>query len=108
MNIEIPNAKIDEDVKPAWIATETTDGKASKPIIRCQCGVLQGIGLHHVHADGRVTASFFHATKEQLGKDAHGYFFMHKGKRYSAVPGCGWHVFLKLKDYDRGDFPPSE
>jgi hypothetical protein len=108
MSVQIPKANIADTVSPSWIPTETSDGKPSKPIIRCQCGSLQGIGLHHVHADGRVTASFFHAAAHELQKDAQGYFFMHKGKRYSTEPGCGWHVFLQLKDYDRGEFPPQE
>lgn len=106
--IEIPKIDFDDETKPGWIPTQTTEGKPCKPLIRCQCGTHQGIGLHHVHADGRVTASFFHAAAHELQKDANGYFFMHKGKRYSTVPGCGWHVFLKLKDYDQGDFPPVE
>jgi hypothetical protein len=77
---------------PGWSPC-TRDGKAIKPLIRCNCGQWCGIGLHHVHADGTVTASFFHATKAQhpQGDDT----------------GCGWHVFLKLADYDQGDFPPG-
>ncbi len=31
-----------------------------KPMIRCNCGKFFGIGLHHVHTDSRVTASFYH------------------------------------------------
>ena len=66
---------------PAWMQAEQ-DGKLLKPTIRCNCGQWSGIGLHHVHADGRVTQSFFHATKAQhpMGDDS----------------GCGWHVFLIL------------
>ncbi len=37
-----------------------------KPHIRCKCGCWSGIGLHRVFADGRVMASFFDATAEQL------------------------------------------
>jgi hypothetical protein len=50
--------------------------------------------LHHVHADGTVTRSFFHdsAPHPEIGY---------------AGGGCGWHVWLKLKDYDCGDFPPE-
>lgn len=105
---EIPKIKYDDETKPGWISCSTTDGKPSKPIIRCQCGIVTGIGLHHVHADGSVTASFFHAAAHQLQKIGDKYFFTHKGKQIQTEPGCGWHVFLKLKDYDKGDFPPEE
>lgn len=106
--IEIPKAHYDDNVSPSWLPTSTSDGKHCKPIIRCNCGVAIGLALHHVHVDGSVTASFHHAAAHELQKDATGYFFMHKGKKYSTVPGCGWHVFLKLRDYDCGDFPPTE
>ena len=107
---EIPHAAYaDDDVKPAWLSTiESAGGRELKPLIRCQCGVIIGLKLHHVHADGTVTASFFHARAEELQKDSEGYFFMHNGRRYSTVPGCGWHVHLKLKDYAGGDFPGEE
>ena len=61
-----------------------------KPTIRCKCGKYCGIGLHHVHADGRVTASFYH-RKDGDNPD-----------------GCDWHVFLKLLDYDQGEFLPNK
>jgi hypothetical protein len=66
-----------------------------KPIIRCNCGMLCGIALHHVHADGTVTASFYHKKGPAGSAD------------FSSPDGCEWHVFLKLKDYDGGDFPPE-
>lgn len=69
-----------------------------KPHVRCKCGVWTGIGLHHVHADGRVTASFFDAVDTE---------FSHGGKTYHKDPGCGWHVFIKLEGYDCGEFPPE-
>jgi hypothetical protein len=80
---------------PAWLQPVDTDGNRLKPIIRCNCGQWSGIGLHHVHADGTVTASFFHS----------------KGTNYAigeSPEGCGWHVFLKLKDWGGGDFPPRD
>lgn len=97
--VEIPKGAPDDDYRgpgrPAWFpVTEWGTGKRLKPLIRCNCGHLSGIGLHHVHADGTVTASYFHATKAQhaQGDDT----------------GCGWHVYLKLKDYDWGEFPPRQ
>ena len=78
--------------KPCWSPVkEYGTDKQLKPLIRCNCGVWSGIRSHHVHADGTVTASFFHATKAQhpQGTD----------------DGCGWHVWLKLLNYDQGDFP---
>ena len=84
---------------PGWLGTTDQSGKHLKPVIKCKCGQFCGIALHHVHSDGRVTASFFHS------KDP----FTHKGKHYAGDPtGCGWHVFLQLADYgDRGEFPPE-
>jgi len=76
---------------PCWIPRE-----GAKPLIKCKCGKITGIGLHHVHADGTVTASFFHSQASS---------FVHEGKTYTHEPGCGWHVWLKLSDYTLGDFP---
>ncbi len=91
--IEIPKYDYEkgerEDQAPCWIQTEEySTGKKLKPIIVCKCGKTCNIGNHHVHADGRVTASFFHSSAEMPG-------------------GCDWHVFLKLLDYDRGEFLPN-
>jgi len=96
-NVEIPHITEHDDwyaKTPGWASCVSHEGKQLKPIIRCNCGQWSGIGLHHVHADGTVTASFFHAAKGQhpQGSD----------------DGCGWHVMLKLKDYDCGDFPPEK
>ena len=91
--IEIPKIGHD-DPGPGWIAIEEYGtGKPCKPAIKCNCGHVSGIGLHHVHADGTVTASFFHDSAP------------HPDIGYPGG-GCGWHVLLKLKDYDQGDFPP--
>ena len=78
---------------PAWAQPVDTDGNKLKPIIRCNCGKWSGIGLHHVHTDGTVTQSFFHATKAEhpMGTD----------------DGCGWHVMLVLDGWNGGDFPPG-
>ena len=78
---------------PGWSQAVDTDGKLVKPTIRCNCGQWSGIRLHHVHADGHVTNSFFHATKEQ--------------HPMGDASGCGWHVFLILDNYHGGDFPPT-
>ena len=92
MDVEIPKGNFDSPA-PCWIP-RAVNGRPGKPIIKCRCGHNSHIGLHHVHADGRVTASFFH---DQAPHPDIGY----------AGGGCGWHVFLKLKDYDLGDFPPE-
>lgn len=61
-----------------------------KPVIRCKCGKLTGIGLHAVHTDGTITASFYHK----------------RGNVYPEDPeGCEFHEHIKLLDYDCGDFP---
>ena len=91
MTTEIPRGDFDT-AAPCWIPIQQ-DGKAIKPLIKCKCGHISGIGLHHVHADGTVTASFFHDTAP------------HPDIGY-AGGGCGWHVWLKLADYNEGDFPP--
>jgi hypothetical protein len=76
-----------------WIGDEHVIHKL-KPVIRCNCGNFCGIGLHHVHPDGTVTASFYHK----------------KGTNYAigeSEEGCEWHVWLKLLDYDGGEFLPT-
>ena len=93
--VTVPKVSEGEDwyaKSPGWASVQDGNGNKLKPIIRCNCGKWSGIGLHHVHIDGTITNSFFHATKAQhsMGTD----------------DGCGWHVMLKLKDYDDGDFPP--
>ena len=108
MATEIPKIDYDDATAPGWVAVSSPDGKPHKPIIRCQCGKHCGIGLHHVHADGTVTASFHHATEHELQKIGDKFFFTHKGKQYETTPGCGWHVHLKLLAYDCGDFPGEE
>ena len=98
--IEIPRAEPYSDATwwqpshPAWMQAIDTEGRKVKPTIRCNCGHWSGIGLHRVHADGLVTASFFHDAAPHPEIDYAG-------------GGCGWHVFLKLKDYDGGEFPPD-
>lgn len=78
--------------KPGWWkVTDFRTGKPVKPLIRCNCGHVSGINTHSVHADGRVTPSYFHAKKGQhpQGTD----------------DGCGWHVYIKLDGWDMGEMP---
>lgn len=93
--IKIPRGSFDEkeDPKPCWVSVFTQDEsgnkKLCKPVIRCQCGEYTNIALHHVHADGRVTNSFYHTNGNP----------------------CGWHVFLFLEGYAEEiglDFPPDK
>lgn len=97
MNIEIP--KITDwsgdwmkPGAPGWFQP-TQDGEKLKPVILCNCGRMCGIALHHVHPDGSVTNSFYHkrGMNFAIGEEP---------------DGCEWHVFLKLKDYDGGEFLP--
>ena len=96
--IEIPKGSHDDGFDfvpghPAWFqCVEHGTEKRLKPIIRCNCGRFTGIGLHHVHADGTVTASYYHKRGNVPPEDP---------------DGCEWHVHLKLLDYDWGDFPSS-
>jgi hypothetical protein len=94
---EIPKINI-KDSGPGWIPLVDRDGHQLKPLIKCKCGQITNIGLHHVHADGTVTRSYYHSKDPT---------FTEGGKAYSHITGCGWHVWLKLKDYDQGDFPPT-
>jgi hypothetical protein len=85
---EIPKGDYDSPA-PCWLPIVDTDGNKLKPVIKCKCGQMCGIRLHHVHADGRVTNSFWHYWAERPND------------------GCGWHVWLKLLDYDQGEFLPG-
>ncbi|MDP2660159.1 MAG: hypothetical protein Q8R28_05480 [Dehalococcoidia bacterium] len=76
---------------PGWLPiTMYGTDEPARPLIRCNCGDLMGIGLHHVHADGRVTESFYHRDYGEGGPR-----------------GCGWHVYLVLEGYDGPEFPPE-
>jgi hypothetical protein len=93
--VKIPKGDYDKpEIAPAWLPIEDTAGQPMKPIIRCRCGRLMGIGLHHVHPDGRVTASFLHP--EQPGG---------AGSTDNQA-GCGFHECLELEGYDGPEFPP--
>jgi hypothetical protein len=99
--IPIPKLPDDQSVwegfpvvgKPGWFASrEFRTGKTLKPLIRCNCGHVSGIGLHHVHPDGTVTASYYHKKGTVYPEDS---------------DGCEWHVFLKLEGWTGEDIPPD-
>lgn len=94
MTVEIPKGDY-ESQAPCWVA-RSHEGVPAKPAIKCMCGEICYIGLHHVHEDGRVTESFYHSKASE---------FEFQGRKYAHDPGCGWHVYLTLKDYECGDFP---
>lgn len=89
---EIPKGDWDSPA-PCWIPVTDSEGNRIKPLIKCNCGKVTGIGLHHVHADGTVTASFYHKRGNVSPEDPQ---------------GCEWHVHLKLLEYDQGDFAPAK
>lgn len=103
MTFEIPRGNYG-DAGPCWVprfidpgdpykVSSTGPGTPIKPVIICKCGAVCHISLHHVYADGLVLASFFHdsAAHPDIGYPG---------------GGCGWHVYLKLRDYNHGEFPP--
>lgn len=79
--------------QPGWIEVTDQKGNPQKPLVRCNCGHISGIGLHHVYEDGTVKASFWHK----------------KGNVYPEDPnGCEWHVWIRLADWHGGDIPPDK
>jgi len=78
---------------PCWIP-HIWEGRICRPIIVCACGQRNTAAAHHIHADGRVTASYYHA-KEPIPSQGW------------AGGGCGFHEFIRLMDYDQGEFPPE-
>lgn len=92
--MKIPKGDYDKpEIAPAWLSLQDTAGNPVKPLIRCRCGELLGIGLHHVHTDGRVTASFYH-------------WWPPESDQARAHQGCGFHEYLELEGYDGPEFPP--
>ena len=72
--LEIPRTKYRKSFVepiPAW-------GKEQSGIIfiRCKCGKCIDLGRHTISVDGVVSPSVWHDD-----------------------PECGWHVWVKLKDY---------
>lgn len=85
----IPKSNSQEDKCPSWLnVVRSGDNKPLRPVIRCICGRYCDISNHFIHEDGRVTESFLCQFKE-------------------GPPGCGWHVWLKLEDWDGRRLPPG-
>lgn len=81
--MNVPRAlTVDDHTAPSWIERKSQAGEVVKPLLRCNCGTLMGMALHHIHADGSVTASWLH-------------------------PECGWHEYLVLDGWTGQDFPPE-
>ena len=76
--IKIPQVLFYDYTDPKQCCVAINDGEnPCKPVIRCICGEYTNIALHHVHADGKVTNSFYHTNGNP----------------------CGWHVFIFLENY---------
>jgi hypothetical protein len=84
----IPKSNVDDGIFPSWVPLVDSKHKPLRPVIRCKCGQFCGIINHHIHSDGRVTASFLH------------------GPPMTNNP-CGFHEFLELADWDGRDLPPG-
>jgi len=87
--IEIPKANANYDNYPCWVDTFNTEGVRIRPHIICNCGEVTNISNHHIHSDGRITESYYHYRENRPDH-----------------PGCGWHVFLKMKDWSGEEFLP--
>ena len=68
---------------PGWI-----ERAGFKPMVRCNCNRLVGLGAHTIAKSGLVSASF-------LDLDLSG-------------GGCGWHVWITLDGYNGPAFGPGE
>ena len=87
--ITIPKWNGSDEMKPPyWVDTFNSSGARIRPTVRCNCGEHTNIGNHHIHVDGAVTASYYH--------------------KFPDGRGCGWHVFLKLANWDGGELKPGE
>lgn len=89
--IEIPKANEAHSNYPCWVNTTQTGNNGEparvRPHIICQCGKMTNIGNHHIHADGTITASYYHYYADRPEK----------------MRGCGWHVYLKMIGWDGGE-----
>lgn len=91
--IEVPRGTVDTPGL-CWIPV-TVDGKAARPWLKCACGDVCLLGRHHIRENGIVTASFFHSVDADIE---------HHGITYTFKPGCGLRVWMRLMDYDQGNF----
>lgn len=66
--------------KPVWQYVVDTEGKPLGIHVRCTCGKWVTPG-NKILEDGTLIGSFYHWWPEHPNE------------------GCGWHVYLKLKDY---------
>lgn len=88
--VEIP--KSDGDNFPSWTGVVNSSGERLRPHIRCKCGDNTNISNHHIHADGTITASYYH----------------HWSYHPDGLTGCGWHVYLKMIGWDGGELLPGQ
>lgn len=84
--MEIPKVNKKRDNFPCWANNEGSNGEKLKPSIICKCGTMTDISNHHVHSDGSVTESYYHAQEG----------------------GCGWHIYLELENYHGAEFLPDK
>ena len=78
--MKIPKSTYEaSDVKPAWLPSYDQRGNQRKPVIRCQCGMLIGLGAHSVDLDGTVRNSFAHTPP--------------------VAGACGFHEHLQLEGW---------
>jgi hypothetical protein len=90
--IEIPKWDGSEEMQPAWADTFDAAHNRVRPHIRCNCGKVTNIGNHHIHADGTITASYYHYYQDRPPK----------------MQGCGWHVFLRMVGWTGGELLPGQ
>lgn len=88
--ITIPKYDCEKDQVPCWMPiVDSTSRRPLRPLIRCICGRYCDITNHYIHPDGRVTESFLDASPAD------------------AKIGCGWHVYLKLENWDGRELRPG-
>lgn len=92
--IDFEDKRCCEPNHPGWMQVIDSKGKKIKPLIRCNCGKWCGIKLHHVHPDGRITASFYDADQFDKNKQL-------------IYKGCGWHVYIELENWTGEEYLPG-
>lgn len=81
----IPSGSFDS-IGPCWCRPVYSNGHPASVVIKCICGYMSGIAKHKITPDGTVTASYFDASEKE-----------HPNGR---IGGCGWHMWIKLDNYD--------